>query len=220
MTGKRNRLLVSLSAGSLLFAYALYLTALFGSGEAHMGWLLFASLCGAALLCVGMGPAVKSWRSLLAVILVLLNGAAIITGMWLAADTGMRAVPVFTAAGWLLSGIAVISLYLLAIAGTAQGGLPGEGRVLHAVNVSVGLLLIAGTLRYFYDYYLFSEDGNTAIWLLAVPFVLFSVVYSIQTALLKRPDRKLVICLGIFQLILPAVLYILWISLAVGEGWL
>ncbi|WJY27609.1 hypothetical protein [Sporosarcina trichiuri] len=208
----QNRLFLLTGAASLVFAYCIYLTDLFALGDAHMAWLVFVSAVSAVLMYKGMGAADRSSRRAALVLLVLLAAGGSAYGIWLAVLSGYAFVVQLT--GWLAMTFAAAALCSVLAADRR------EGRFLHVVNIVFGFLLTAGTARLLYEYYLFSEDGRGAVWLLGIPLALFAALYSGQALLGGRQNRLLRLGLGIVQLLLPLVLYFLWRTITAGEGWI
>jgi len=198
-------------AGSLVFAYSVYLADLFVFGDAHMVWLVLVSAVSLILLYKGMGVPDRSPGRAVPALLVLLAAAGSAYGIWLAVLSGYTFVILLT--GWLAVSSAAAALCAILTADRR------EERKLHIVNIWIGFLLTAVTARLLYEYYLFSEDGRGAVWLLGIPLALFAAIYSIQAVLNGRQNRLLRLGLGFVQLLLPLVLYFLWRTISAGEGW-
>lgn len=206
-----NTLFLLTGAGSLVFAYSVYLADLFVFGDAHMVWLVFVSAVSAVLLYKGMGATDRSPRRAVYALLVILSAAGSAYGIWLAVLSGYAFII-------LLSGGLAVSFAAAALCNVLAADRQ-EDRKLHIVTILFGFLLTGVTARLLYEYYLFSEDGSGAVWLLGIPLALFAATYSIQAVLSGRQNRLLRLGLGFVQLLLPLILYFLWRTITAGEGW-
>lgn len=92
--------------------------------------------------------------------------------------------------------------------------------VLHALNITVGIILAIGTVYCVYLFYLFSEDGNGDLWKLFVPFVFYGIAYIVQMKILEIHQKRIAYSVAVIQLVMPIVLLQIWKVLAAGEGML
>ncbi|REB05266.1 hypothetical protein DVB69_16065 [Sporosarcina sp. BI001-red] len=208
------KLPLSLSVSLLLFTYTVYLVQLFTLGDAYMGWLLIGVLMSSALLFSCAHP--RSWMSKRAVknTLFIMNSLVVGSGTYLASDMDQMYSTILTIIGYLLLAGMFLGIYQTALA----TGLETNVKVLHVLNITIGIVLTLGTLYFLYILLLFSEDGNGAIWKLFVPLVIYGIIYFIQMKVLKAQRKRIVYTLAAIQFLIPVELILIWRAVAGGGG--
>lgn len=209
-----KKMLMSLSIGSLLFIYTVYLSQLFQLGDAYMGWLLVGVLMSSALLFGSTHP--KNWMSRRSVMntLLVVNSFVLGYGTLLATDMERSYSTILSIIGYLLVACMLISIYRTSLITE----LATRVKVLHSLNITTGIALTFGTLYFLYLFFLFSEDGNGAIWKLLVPLVLYGFAYIIQMKTLSAQRKEIAYAVAAIQVLMPAVLVWLWTVVNAGEG--
>ncbi len=209
-----RKLLLSLSIGSLLFAHTIYLVLLFRLGDAHMSWLLSGVFVSSTLLFCAMHPENRlSGRAGMNTSLIV-NGFLVGYGIILATNMESPYSRAFSIIGYSLLLGTIVSIYGMSI----RPGLKKNVKVLHILNITIGIALTVGTLYYLYIFFLFSEDGNGEIWKLFVPLVLYVISYVIQMLALIAQRKHIAYTGVVIQILMPVVQIILWLSIVAGEG--
>ncbi|VDG93657.1 Uncharacterised protein [Lysinibacillus sphaericus] len=209
-----KKLPLGLSIASLLFVYTIYLFSLFSLGDAHMSWLLIGVLLSSGLLLSSTN--LKNWisrrRAMLNTLLIV-NGFLMGYGTTLATNLERPYSTSLSIIGYLLVVCAIICIYRT----TLHDELSTNAKVVHVINITIGIALTAGTLYFTYIFFLFSEDGNGEIWKLFVPLILYGIAYVIQMKALGAQRKSIVYTVAIIQILMPVVLLLLWMVVP-GEG--
>lgn len=201
-----RKIIMSLSIGSLMFTYAVYLSQLFRIGDAYMIWLVVSVLMSGILLLSAINP--KKWLTQR----IVLNSLLIVQAFIIGYGT-LLAVYMYRPYSSILSifGLLLILLLLVTIYHTSLKDRSSvEGKVLHVLNITVGILIAAGTFSLLYIFMLLSEDGRGEIWKVFVPLTLYIILYVIQMLLLRASRSAVAYVIATVQVILPIVVGWLW----------
>ncbi|GEM_PF-2437194 len=209
----RREMLLTLSIMSLLMTYGLYLSQLFIMGDWHYGWLLLGVTTSSALLFLTLRPVVVLNRRAVMNALLVLHIAVMVAGLLLAMDLLPPYSMVFgiwDAAVLLLAIILIFRTTIYDVPATAVNVSTGT-RIIHYYNLFMGIVLVCGTLFFLYVFLIFASDGYLRLWILAVPLVVWGIVYAIQLTLLKHGRQRTAYVMAAVQLSMPFVLFGLWI---------
>ena len=201
-----KKMLWSLSIGSLLFVYVVYLSHLFLMGDAYMIWLV-----GSVLVSVLIGASAlyhTTWlaRRFVRNILLLLELFSLGYGTILASYMYRPFSSILSVFGLVLIVVLLVTLYQTSLKNRPSF----ESKMLHIVNITVGILLACGTLTFLYMFLLLSEDGKTEMWKIFAPFVLYIILYMTQMQLMRNSHPGIAYSVAVVQVLVPISLVSLW----------
>lgn len=179
-----------------------------------MSFLLIGVLISSTLLL--SSTHLKNWmsrRRAVMNILLIGNGFLVGYGTILATDLERPFSTSLSIIAYLLVVCAIISIYRTSI----HDELATNAKVLHVINITIGIALTAGALYCIYIFFLFSEDGNGEIWKLFVPLILYGIAYVIQMKALGAQRKSIVYTVAVIQILMPIVLLLFWV-LEAEEG--
>ncbi|MGN7408853.1 hypothetical protein [Sporosarcina sp. SAFN-010] len=179
-----------------------------------MSFLLIGVLISSALLLSSTN--LKNWMSRRRAVmntLLIVNGFLVGYGTILAKYLERPFSTSLSIIGYLLVVCVIICIYRTSL----HDELATNAKVLHAINITIGIALTAGTLYFTYIFFLFSEDGNGEIWKLFVPLILYGIAYVIQMKALGAQRKSIVYTVAIIQILMPIVLLLLRMVVP-GEG--
>ncbi|WP_432352883.1 hypothetical protein [Sporosarcina sp. A2] len=179
-----------------------------------MTWLLSGVLVSSALLYSSIHT--DKWIGRRAMVNTLLVVISLLVGYgtFLAMNLDRPYSAILTIIGYLLIVCVLVSIYWTSLRSES----PTTYNVLHGLTITIGLVLTVGTVYCLYIFYLFSEDGNGAIWKLFIPLVVYGVVYVIQMKALGSGHRRTAYSVTGIQILMPFVLVLLWMLVTTGEG--
>ncbi|WP_025786364.1 hypothetical protein [Sporosarcina sp. D27] len=179
-----------------------------------MSWLLIGVLISSVLLFNSTHS--KNWMSRRRAVmntLLIVNGFLLGYGTLLATNLERPYSTSLSIIGYLLVLCAIICIYRTSL----RHEMPTNAKLLHALNITIGIVLTLGTLYFIYIFFLFSEDGNGEVWKLFVPLVLYGIAYAIQMRALGAQRKSFVYTVAVVQILMPVVLLLIWMVVP-GEG--
>lgn len=209
----RRQMLLVLSVSSLLLTYGLYLSQLFVMGDMHIGWLLLGVVTSSSLLFLTLRPVVSLNRRAVMNTLLVIHLTVMAAGLLLAMDLYKPYSTIFLVYDGLVLLLGLVLIFRTTIydVPATDVNLQTGTRILHYYNLFMGLLLVCGTLFFLYVYMIFATDGYLGLWKLAVPLVVWGIVYGLQLSLLKRHRQRTAWVMAALQLVMPFALFGLWI---------
>lgn len=181
-----------------------------------MGWLLISVLMSSALLFSSKRPENRMHRRCVKNILLVIHAMLAGYGTFLALGMPRPYSSILSNAGLLLLLGIVAGIYQTSLIPKRAASV----NVLHALNITIGIVLAIGTWYFVYLFYLYSEDGNGDLWKLFVPFVFYGIAYIVQMKVMGTQQKRIAYSVAVIQLVIPIVLLQIWKALAAGEGML
>lgn len=209
----RREMLLALCIGSLLLTYGIYLSQLFVMGDAHIYWLLLGIITSSSLLFLTLRPIVSMNRRAVMNALLVVHSFVMATGMLLSLNLISPYSVVFSILDVLIVLLSIVLIFRTTIydVPTTELNLKTGTKIIHYFNLSMGILLTLGTLFFLWGFLAFSTDGYGMLWKLSVPLTLWAIIYALQLTLLKHNRKKIAYSVTAIQLLLPLVLFGLWI---------
>ncbi|WP_157118620.1 permease prefix domain 1-containing protein [Sporosarcina sp. P37] len=210
----RREMMIGLAGVSLLFIYSTYLLQLFIIGDAEMIWLCLAVLVSASILTLTMHPVAALNRRLMVNGLLIAHILLAIYGSLLA---GYVDSPYSSILVWLWIGIILFSIILVYRTTiydypSSSQTLQKDAKRIHFVNLTVGLLVMALSLFLLWAFMIFAAEMSASLLLLAIPLVIWAVLYAIQLRLLAAHRKKTAYSVAAFQLLSIVAVIVIWIS--------
>ncbi|MDW0110882.1 permease prefix domain 1-containing protein [Sporosarcina aquimarina] len=214
----RREMLMTLSIGSLLLTYSIYLSQLFVMGDTHIGWLLLGVLFSSSLLFLTLRPVVSLNRRAVMNTLLVIHMFVMGAGMLLSLDLDPPYTTVFSILDALIVLFTIVLIFRTTIydVPATELNLKTGTKFVHYFNLLFGILLLLGTLFFLYAYLIFASDGYWGLWKLFVPLALWGIFYSLQLILLKHNRKKIAYIVTAVQLLLPLALFGFWILVVRG----
>ncbi|WP_025786368.1 permease prefix domain 1-containing protein [Sporosarcina sp. D27] len=212
----RREMLLTLSIGSLILTYAIFLSQLFVMGDSHIGWLLLGVLTSSSILFLTLRPVASLNRRAVMNTLLVVHGFVMAAGMLLDFDSPYSMI--FATLDTLIVLLAVVLIFRTTIydVPATEVNLRTGTKFVHYFNLSMGILLILGTLFFLYAFLIFASDGYWGLWKLFVPLAFWGIVYALQLILLNHGRKKIAYSVTAVQFLLPAALFVLWILVVRG----
>lgn len=179
-------------------------------------WLLSSVLMSSALLFSSTHPGNWMHRRCVKNIILVIHTILIGYGTFLALSMPRPYSSILSDTGLLLLAGIVAGIYQTSLVPKQTAPV----NVLHALNITIGIILAIGTVYSVYLFYLYSEDGNGDLWKLFVPFVFYGIAYIVQMKVLEIHQKRIAYSVAVIQLVMPIVLLQIWKVLAAGEGML
>lgn len=214
----RREMLLTLSISSLIITYAIFLSQLFVMGDSHIGWLSLGVLTSSSLLFLTLRPVPSLNRRAVMNTLLVVHGFVMAAGMLLALNLDSPYSAWFSILDALIVFLAVVLVFRTTIydVPATEVNLRTGTKFLHYFNLSIGILLILGTLFFLYAFLIFASDGYWGLWKLFVPLAFWGIVYALQLILLNHGRKKIAYSVTAVQFLLPAALFVLWILVVRG----
>ena len=102
----------------------------------------------------------------------------------------------------------VIMLYVTTLhSGYKDQPLASLRKIVHFVNITFGLILLAATLFYLWAF-LFMSEANSALLLLFIPLIVWMCLYAIQIRFQKQLGKLVYVFFAIYALFIGAIISI------------
>ncbi|SIT92707.1 permease prefix domain 1-containing protein [Edaphobacillus lindanitolerans] len=188
----RREMILGLSAGSLLFGFAVFFSVLLTAWSAYIPWLILCSLTGSALLALAVDPPASLNRRFVLNGLFLLQTGVLLSGILLTSAVPGNAGSILAMAGWLLILLAMALVYRTSAYDyrTRRVRLEKHDMAINAANVTTGILSVSISLFILWAYLAFS-DGTDRVWMFAlIPALFWALTYAAQWLLLAKGRVK------------------------------
>lgn len=204
----KRAFLLTLSIVSFVFTVSVYLLSLFQEGDAYIGWLSFSMATNLILLLIALNHVVslnrRRWVNALLVLHILLNvyGYGIVSVLDYTIQLPLSIISV------MMIILSLVLIYQTTIYGThIQGNLVKEAKRLHLLNLVLGLISIGFSLFLIWSAMLFG-GFQPFMLMMALPFVIWIVLYIGQMKLLEKHKRTALFIAGLS--ILMHLFIVLW----------
>ncbi|MDL4840864.1 permease prefix domain 1-containing protein [Aquibacillus rhizosphaerae] len=205
----RREMLLGLSMASILFTISVYLSQLITEGDAYIPWLLISISISSLLLFISLNklPQLnrKRWTNSILIIhlLVYLYGWSLASGI----DHIVTVVLVLWA--WLIILLSLFLVYRTTLHDFQPNGNPLSKKVklLHVINMTIGIIIIGLTLFFLWAMLAFSGGIELRMLLFGLPFVIWVVLYIAQMKLVKKNKKSAFFMTAISILIVLSIVF-------------
>lgn len=195
----RKMMMLTLSITSILFSISVYLGHLFVYKDAYMIWLLLSIMISTSLLVLTIQPIEflnrRSWRNSL----LLLHLFVYLYGMLMATSLEGEIAIVLTIVSWF---IILFSLALIYRTTIFDVQIDKYTKIFHALNLTVGVFIIALTLFFVWAALAFSVfEWNLMILLNFLPFTIWLIAYVAGGRFIARRKKMIAYSLSVIPVL-------------------
>lgn len=195
----RKMMMLTLSITSILFSISVYLGHLFVYKDAYMIWLLLSIMISTSLLVLTIQPIEflnrRSWRNSL----LLLHLFVYLYGMLMATSLEGEIAIVVTIVSWF---IILFSLALIYRTTIFDVQIDKYTKIFHALNLTVGVFIIALTLFFVWAALAFSVfEWNLMMLLIFLPFTIWLIAYVAGGRFIARRKKMIAYSLSVIPVL-------------------
>ena len=204
----RRELLVTISLSFITMTFAAFTLYLIDYQEALNIQMIMNVCIGLGLLFTTISSTFNAKRKLIInSLLVLSLLGSIFNSLTLASSTNSATTLFLTFFNYAILIALVVMLYLTTLqSGYKDQPLSSLRKIVHFVNITFGLLLLAATLFAIWAF-LFAGEAGITLLLLFIPLFIWMCLYAIQIRFQKRLGKLVYVFFAIYVLFIGAILY-------------
>ena len=189
----RKAMMLTLAVASLLFSFIVYLSQLFLEGDAHIAWLLLSVVVSTCLLTFTLQPMPILNRRVWVNCLLLIHLFVYLFGMLMATSVESTVSIPLTFFAWFIVLFAIVLIYRTTIFDyqSSRKTLKKQVKILHALNITAGIFIIAVTLFFLWAVLAFgSLELSPFMFLIFVPLLIWIVSYIMGMQLIAKNKKR------------------------------
>lgn len=209
----RKAMMLTLAVTSLLFSFTVYLSQLFLEGDAYIAWLLLSIVVSTCLLTFTLQPMSLMNRRLWINSLLLIHVFSYLFGMLMATSVESTISIPLTFLSWFIVLLAIALIYRTTIFDyqSSRQTLKKQVRILHALNMTAGIFIIAGTLFFLWAVLAFTSfELSPFVFLIFVPLLIWLVSYITAMQLIAKKKKIAAYVISTIPLLTCLYLLINW----------
>src|SRR5690625_1985305 len=176
----RKMLLIILAVISLLYAYAVYIFALFVDGDANIVWLLLSVGVSSLLLMIALQVFPTIDRKVTVNIALVAHALIYLVGI------GMQTVFSIIAWGIIASSVALIYRTTIVDYDFKTTKYSKGLKICHIYNITIGLFIIGLTLYFSVIFLMFVYEFTFGMLLFLVPLLIWIITYYLQVLFVNK----------------------------------
>lgn len=212
----RKAMMLTLAVTSLLFSFTVYVSQLFMEGDAYIAWLLLSVVVNAGLLTFTLQPISLLNRRIWVNSLLLIHLFVYLFGMLMGTGIESTVSIPLTFLVWFIVLLAIVLIYRTTIFDyqSSKQTLKKQVKILHALNITVGIFIIAATLFFLWAVLAFaSVELSPFMFLIFVPLLIWIISYIAQMQLVAREKKSGAYIIAAVPLVMFLIIVIGWFSI-------
>lgn len=189
----RKAMMLTLAVASLLFSFIVFLSQLFLEGDAHIAWLILSVVVSSCLLTFTLQPMPILNRRILVNSLLLIHLFVYLFGMLMAMSVESNVSIPLTFSAWFIVLLTIVLIYRTTIFDYqfSKQTLKKQVKILHALNITAGIFIIAGTLFFLWAVLAFASlELSPSMFLIFVPLLIWIISYILGMQLIAKNKKR------------------------------